>query len=181
MTKREDKVPEVDHPGQAVPKAAGELSGATTRLGPPLAALIDIARETSEELSREELDLDRLAELRERREKAFASLQEAYEGVPAEVQTLLQAQKNEGGERAQELDFVSGGETEAGAELRALRKLVEELSQLHRATMERMNQRLSELKEEVGRLQLQRRSLTAYGWVDPVHAPKGAFIDRVQG
>src|SRR5690606_25961685 len=42
--------------------------------------LIRAAEETASELSREELDPDRLAELMARREETFRALQEAYEG-----------------------------------------------------------------------------------------------------
>lgn len=121
--------------------------------------LLDSAKKTASELSREELDPDRLAELMNQRGETFAALQEAYANA---VDTgALQG-------RDERID--SG-----------LKELVDELMALDRSNMAMMEQRLKQLRGDVSQVNLQRRTLTAYGWVDPVHGPKGAFIDRTQG
>jgi len=121
--------------------------------------LRDLARETAAELSREELDPDRLTELMNRREATFASLQEAH----AKIQGMAPSE--------------SGGI----AVNDELKRLVRELLELERANMETMRNRLAKLRSEIDQVRMRRRSLAAYGWVDPVHAPRGAFIDTVQG
>lgn len=121
--------------------------------------LLESAKETAQELSRPELDPDRMEELLKRREEAFAALQEAYASA-----------------------LESGALEEQGAAgAPELRELVDELLELDRSNMAMMEQRLNQLRSDVSQANLQRRTLTAYGWVDPVHGPKGAFIDRTQG
>ena len=122
-------------------------------------ALLEAAKETASELSRQELDPDRLFELMKRREETFADLQGAYTEA-----------------------LAAGTLDERGiATDPRLRELVRELLALDRSNMETMQSRLEELRGDVSQAKLQRRTLTAYGWVDPVHTPRGAFIDRTQG
>ena len=79
---------------------------------------------------------------------------------------------------AQSLEASTGREV---APTEDLKGLALELLELDRANIEKMRRRLGEIRGDVNRVQQQRRSLAAYGWVDPVHAPKGAFIDTMQG
>lgn len=133
---------------------AGQVAG----MAALLRALVQAARETAEELSREELDPDRLIALMNRREAMFASLKQVH----SEAQSRTQP-----------------GDSAALDD--ELRELARELLELDRANLEVMRERLTDVREHVSEIQLQRRSLTAYGWVDPVHAPRGAFIDKMQG
>lgn len=57
------------------------------------------------------------------------------------------------------------------------RALVEELMDLDRRCIAMAQKHLSQLRSQLNQVQLQRRSLTAYGWVDPENAPRGAFLD----
>lgn len=134
-------------------------SDRTSALKALLRDLLETARETAAELSQEELDPDRLTELMNRREAAFASLQKTH----AEIQGMGASESG---------DITTTDE---------LKRLARELLELDRANMEMMQNRLVKLRSEINQVRLQRRSLTAYGWVDPVHAPRGAFIDTVQG
>lgn len=134
--------------------------------------LIRAAEETASELSREELDPDRLAELMARREETFRALQEAYESG-RRTEATSQA-------KATATSPASSNPTGIAADPK-LRELVGKLLDLDRSNVEKMRRRLEKLRANVRQVQHQRRSLTAYGWVDPVHAPKGAFIDKTQG
>lgn len=131
----------------------------TSEIAKWIDALTDVAKETARELSRPDLDPDRVAELMQRRVKAFAALQEAHASA------------------------LGTGAVEAGGGFDDpdLKKLVDELLALDRSNMATMEQRLNQLRSDVSQASLQRRTLTAYGWVDPEHGPKGAFIDKTQG
>ncbi len=177
--------------------------------------LIRAAEETASELSREELDPDRLAELMARREETFRALQEAYEersahrsDEPGEGDSNIASvfgvcqtspaspvspasqyrEQLQGLRRLQDRGYrqttatspASSNPTGIATDPK-LRELVGKLLDLDRSNVAKMRRRLEKLRADVRQVQHQRRSLTAYGWVDPVHAPKGAFIDKTQG
>ena len=185
--------------------------------------LIRAAEETASELSREELDPDRLAELMARREETFRALQEAYEsGRRTEATSQAKATPTSPASSVSSASLASPTSPASPASSvspaspvsrtaprspaspgsrvsRAtatspapsnppgiaadpkLRELVGKLLDLDRSNVAKMRRRLEKLRADVRQVQHQRRSLTAYGWVDPVHAPKGAFIDKTQG
>gem|GEM_PF-3042376 len=158
--------------------------------------LIRAAEETALELSRDELAPDRLAELMARREETFRALQEAYEsGRRTEATSQAKATPTSPASSVSVTSPASPGSrvspTSATSPASSnstdiatdpkLRELVGKLLDLDRANVAKMRRRLEKLRADVRQVQHQRRSLTAYGWVDPVHAPKGAFIDKTQG
>lgn len=56
-------------------------------------------------------------------------------------------------------------------------ELARQIVQVDRENIERAESFLNRLRSELDQVKLQQRSVTAYGWVDPRHAPRGGFID----
>jgi len=125
-----------------------------------LEALLSVAREAEALLSQSDPDPERIAQLMIRRSQLFDLLQQSAQGQAPGTET------------------PGAGTREApGGRTQAERALARELLALGRRCAELAQRHLKALATELGQVRSQQRGLFAYGYADPRHAPRGAFVD----